>query len=58
MKIADIMKGISAGTPAGDILKLVTLIAATVLVDRISDVVKNVSTENQLPTINIDFKEE
>lgn len=58
MKATDFIKAIPAGSPAGEILKITTLIAATVLVDKIGDVVREVVEESQTPVIDITYKEE
>lgn len=58
MKATDFIKAIPAGSPAGEILKITTLIAATVLIDKIGDVVREVVEESQTPVIDITYKEE
>ncbi len=58
MKTTDLIKAIPAGSPAGEILKIAALIAATVLVDKIGDVVKEVINEAQIPLIDVTYKEE
>ena len=58
MKTTDFIKAIPAGSPAGEILKIAALIAATVLVDKIGDVVKEVIEESQTPLIDVTYKEE
>ena len=40
MKLTDFFKKMPAGSPAAEILKIFVLIAGTVLVDSISDIVK------------------
>lgn len=40
MNISDFFKKMPAGSPAAEILKIFVLIAGTVLVDSISDIVK------------------
>ena len=40
MELTDLIKTIPAGSPAAEILKIALLIAGTVFVDMISDVVK------------------
>ncbi len=47
---------IPAGSPAGELLKLATIIAVTVLTDKIGDIVKIIIDNNEVPTI-IDAKE-
>ncbi len=58
MKTTDLIKAIPVGSPAGEILKIAALIAATVLVDKIGDVVKEVINEAQIPLIDVTYKEE
>ena len=58
MRPTDLIKAIPAGSPAGEILKIAALIAATVLVDKIGDVVKEVIDESQTPLIDVNYKEE
>ena len=58
MRPTDFIKAIPAGSPAGEILKIAALIAATVLVDKIGDVVKEVIEESQTPLIDVTYKEE
>ena len=57
MKTTDLIKAIPAGSPAGEIFKIAALIAATVLVDKIGDVVKEVIDEAQTPLIDVTYKE-
>lgn len=57
MKATDFIKAIPAGSPASEILKIATLIATTVLVDKIGDVVREVVKESQTPMIDITYKE-
>lgn len=40
MKLTDLFKKMPAGSPAAEILKIIVLITGTVLVDSISDIVK------------------
>ena len=40
MNISDFFKKMPAGSPAAEILKIIVLITGTVLVDSISDIVK------------------
>lgn len=58
MRPTDLIKAIPAGSPAGEILKIAALIAATVLVDKIGEVVKEVVEESQTPLIDVTYKEE
>lgn len=56
MKSTDLIKNIPTGSPMGEILKIATLIAATILVDKIGNVVTEISNENKPPQII--YKEE
>jgi len=58
MKTTDFIKAMPAGSPTGEILKIAALVAATVLVDKIGDVVKEVIDEAQTPLIDVTYKEE
>ena len=58
MKPMDFIKNIPAGSPAGEILKIAALIAATILVDKISDVVEELGNENKTPQIDVIYKED
>ena len=57
MKTTDFSKAMPAGSPTGEILKIAALVAATVLVDKIGDVVKEVIDEAQTPLIDVTYKE-
>lgn len=48
---------IPAGSPAGEILKLAILIAATILTDKISDVLKEVNSRSNT-FYDVNFKGE
>lgn len=56
MKPTDLIKNIPTGSPMGEILKITALIAATILVDKIGDVVTEINNENKPPQII--YKEE
>lgn len=56
MKPTDLIKNIPAGSPMGEILKIAALIAATILVDKIGNVVTEISNETKPPQIV--YKEE
>jgi hypothetical protein len=58
MKATDIIKRIPAGSPAGEILKIATLIAATIFLDKIGEVAKVILEDNHTPVIDIISKEE
>ncbi len=47
MKPTDLIKNIPAGSPMGEILKIAALIAATILVDKIGNVVTEISNETK-----------
>ena len=51
MKSTDLIKNTSTGSPMGEILKIATLIASTILVDNIGNVVTEISNENKPPQI-------
>ena len=48
---------IPAGSPAGEILKLAILIVATILTDKIGEVVKDVNNGNSHTYYDAEFKE-
>ncbi len=56
MKPTDIIKSIPTGSPMGEILKIAALIAATILVDKIGNVVEEIANDNKPPQII--YKEE
>lgn len=56
MKPTDLIKTLPTGSPAGEILKIAALIAATILVDKIDNVVTEITNENKPPQII--YKEE
>ena len=56
MKPTDLIKAMPTGNPAGEILKIAALIAATILVDKIGDGVEEIANENKPPQII--YKEE
>lgn len=56
MKPTDLIKNIPTGSPASEILKIAALIAATILVDKIGNVVEEIANENKPPQII--YKEE
>lgn len=56
MKPTDLFKNIPTGSPMGEVLKIAALIAATILVDKIGDVVTEITNENK-PS-QIVYKEE
>ena len=58
MKPTDLIKAIPTGSPVGDILKIAALITATILVDKIGEVVKEIMDEGQNQLIDVIGKEE
>lgn len=58
MKPNDFISKIPAGSPAGELLKIATLVAATVLADKIGDIVKDVMADDKPRLIDINYKEE
>ena len=58
MKATDLIKAMPVGSPAAEVLKIAALIAATVLVDKIGDVVKDTLQESKAPLIDVKYKEE
>lgn len=56
MKSTDLIKNTSTSSPVGEILKIAALIAATILVDKIGNVVTEITNENKPPQIV--YKEE
>ena len=57
MKEFGIIKNIPTGNPAGEIAKLALLVVATVLVDTLSDVIKDAIKENKSPLGDVVIKE-
>lgn len=51
MKSTDLIKNTSTSSPVGEILKIAALIAATILVDKIGNVVTEITNENKPPQI-------
>ena len=51
MKSTDLIKNNSTGSPIGEILKIATLIATTILVDKIGNFVTEITNENKPPQI-------
>ncbi len=56
MKSTDLIKNTSNGSPIGEFLKIAALIAATILVDKIGNVVTEITNGNKPPQII--YKEE
>ena len=57
MKANDFINKIPAGSPAGEILKIATLIAATVLADKVGEIVKDVMADDRPKLIETTFRE-
>lgn len=57
MKSTDLIKNTSTGSPVGEILKIFALIAATILVDKIGNVVTEITNENKSSQIDVIYKE-
>ena len=58
MRPNDFINKLPAGSPAGEILKIATLIAATVLADKVGEIVKDVMTDDRPKLIDTTFREE
>ena len=58
MKNYSIIKSFPTGNPVAEIAKIAVLIAATVLVDAISEVIKDAIKENKSPLGGVIFKED
>ena len=58
MKPTDFISKIPSGGPTGEILKIVTLIAATVLADKVGEIVKDVMADDNPRFIDTTFREE
>ncbi len=57
MKPTTIIKKLPAVGPAGEILKLVALFTATLLLDKIGEVLEDSLTQKQMPHIETTYKE-
>ena len=58
MKANDFISKIPAGSPAGELLKIATLVAATILADKVSEIVKDVMTDDRPRLIDTTFRED
>ena len=58
MKPIDFINAVPTGSPIGDVLKIATLIAATVLVDKIGEVVMEVLNDGNQTLLDVNYKEE
>lgn len=55
MKVTDIIKKIPTGSPVTELLKLATILAATVLADKIGDIIDDAVELSEAPKF-IDIK--
>ena len=58
MKANDFISNIPAGSPAGELLKIATLVAATILADNVGEIVKDVMADDKPRLIDTTFREE
>ena len=58
MKANDFVSKNPAGSPAGELLKIATLVAATILADNVGEIVKDVMTDDRPRLIDTTFREE
>ena len=58
MKANDFISKIPAGSSAGELLKIATLVAATILADKVGEIVKDVMTDDRPRLIDTTFREE
>ena len=58
MKANDFISKIPAGSPAGELLKSATLVAATILADKVGEIVKDVMADDKPRLIDTTFREE
>ena len=58
MKPNDFISKIPAGSPAGELLKIATLVTTTILADRIGEIVKDVMNDSNTKFIETTFREE
>ncbi len=58
MKANDLISKIPAGSPAGELLKIATLVAATILADKVGEIVKDVMTDDRPRLIDTTFRED
>lgn len=57
MKATTIIKKIPTAGPAGEILKLVALFAATLLLDKVGEVLEDSLNQKNNPKIDVNFEE-
>ena len=58
MKANDFISKIPAGSPVGELLKIATLVAATILADKVGEIVKDVMTDDRPRLVDTTFREE
>ena len=58
MKANDFISKIPADSPAGELLKIATLVAATILADKVGEIVKDVMADDKPRLIDTTFREE
>lgn len=56
MKPIEIIKKIPTGGPAGEIIKLVALFTATLLLDKVGEILEDSLTQKSTPTIDVKFE--
>ncbi|WP_028516897.1 hypothetical protein [Ruminococcus flavefaciens] len=56
MKPIEIIKKIPTGEPAGEIIKLVALFTATLLLDKVGEILEDSLTQKSTPTIDVKFE--
>ena len=57
MKPTTIIKKIPTGGPVGEIIKLVALFAATLLLDKVGEVLEDSLNQKNNPKIDVNFEE-
>ena len=57
MKPTDIIKKIPTVGPAGEIIKLVALFAATLLLDKVGEVLEDSINQKNTPHIEVNYEE-
>ena len=58
MRPIDFIKAVPTVSPIGDVLKIATLIVATVLVDKIGEVVMEVLNDGNQALLDVNYEEE
>ncbi|MBQ9956630.1 MAG: hypothetical protein IJO99_03590 [Ruminococcus sp.] len=58
MKPIDFIKAVPTGSPVGDVLKIAALIAATMLVDKIGEIIMEVINDGNQALLDVTYKEE